>query len=88
MRYEAAIDRIVRHKRILAMCAYSLQKWSMSEIFDVIATHDFVLAKEDGRWRASKSFSRERIEQGLKESEARLRATLEGVCDGVITTDE
>ncbi len=87
VRYEAAIDRIVGSKRILAMCAYSLQKWSMSEIFDVIATHDFALAKEGGRWRASKSFSRERIEQGLKESEARLRATLEGVCDGVITTD-
>ncbi|MGJ0510023.1 MAG: MEDS domain-containing protein [Methylocystis sp.] len=88
VRYEAAIDRIVGSKRILAMCTYSLQKWSMSEIFDVIATHDFALAKEDGRWKASKSFSRERIEQGLKESEARLRATIEGVCDGIIATDE
>lgn len=88
VRYEAAIDRIVGSKRILALCTYSLQKWSMSEIFDVIATHDFALAKEDGCWKASKSFSRERIEQGLKENEARLRATIEGVCDGVITTDE
>ena len=88
VRYEAAIDRIIGSKRILAICTYSLQKWSMSEIFDAIATHDFALAKEDGRWKASKSYSRKRIEQGLKESEARLRATIEGVCDGVITTDE
>jgi two-component system, LuxR family, sensor kinase FixL len=86
--YEAAIDRIIGSKRILAMCTYSLQKWSMSEIFDVIATHDFAVIKEGGSWKASKSFSRHRIEQGLKESEARLRATIEGVCDGIITTDE
>ena len=87
VRYEAAIDRIIGSKRILAMCTYSLQKWSMSEIFDVIATHDFAVIKEGGSWKASKSFSRQRIEQGLKESEARLRATIEGVCDGIITTD-
>lgn len=88
VRYEAAIDRIVGSKRIVAMCTYSLQKWSMSEIFDVIATHDFALTKEEGRWKASKSFSRQRIEQGLRDSEARLRATIEGVGDGIITTDE
>ncbi len=88
VRYEAAIDRIVGSKRILAMCTYSLQKWSMSEIFDVIATHDFALTKEEGCWKASKSFSRQRIEQGLRDSEARLRATIEGVGDGIITTDE
>jgi two-component system, LuxR family, sensor kinase FixL len=88
VRYEAAIDRIVGSKRILALCTYSLQKWGMSEIFDVIATHDFALTKKGDRWNASKSFSRQRIEQGLKESEARLRATVEGVVDGIITTDE
>ena len=88
VRYEAAIDRIVGSKRIVAMCTYSLQKWSMSEIFDVIATHDFALTKEGGCWKASKSFSRERIEQGLRDSEARLRVTIEGVGDGIITTDE
>jgi two-component system, LuxR family, sensor kinase FixL len=87
VRYEAAIDRIVGSKRILALCTYSLEKWSMSEIFDVIATHDFALAKEGDGWKASKSFSRQRIEQGLRESEARLRATIGGVCDGIITTD-
>ncbi len=88
VRYEAAIDRIIGSKRVLALCAYSLQKWSMREIFDVIATHDFALIREDGRWVASKSFSRQRIEQGLKESEARLRATVAGVGDGIVTTDE
>lgn len=87
VRYEAAIDRIVGSKRILALCTYSLEKWSMSEIFDVIATHDFALTKEGDGWKASKSFSRQRIEQGLRESEARLRATIGGVCDGIITTD-
>jgi PAS domain S-box-containing protein len=87
VRYEAAIDRIVGSKRILALCTYPLEKWSMSEIFDVIATHDFALTKEGDGWKASKSFSRQRIEQGLRESEARLRATIGGVCDGIITTD-
>jgi two-component system, LuxR family, sensor kinase FixL len=88
VRYEAAIDRIVGSKRILALCPYSLEKWSMSEIFDVIATHDFALAKEGAGWKASKSFSRQRIEEGLLESEARLRATISGVGDGIITTDD
>lgn len=87
VRYEAAIDRIVGSKRILALCTYSLEQWSMSEVFDVIATHDFALTKEGDGWKASKSFSRQRIEQGLRESEARLRATIGGVCDGIITMD-
>jgi two-component system sensor kinase FixL len=86
--YEAAVDRVVASNRVLALCAYSLQKWSMHEIFDAIAAHDFAVIKECGRWRPFRSLARQRMERGLKESEARLRATIQGVSDGIITADE
>lgn len=88
IRYEARLDPIVGSSRILAICTYSLQKCGMRKVCDAIANHDFALIREDGRWEAFKSYGRRRTEQALLESETRLRATIEGASDGIITIDQ
>ena len=88
MHYEAAVDRVIAKNRILALCVYSLQKWRVPEILDAIAAHDFAVIKEADCWRSFKSLARTRMQQGLEESEARLRATVQGVRDGIVTVDE
>lgn len=87
IQYEARLDPIVGSSRILAICTYSLRKCGMRKVFDAIANHDFALLKENGRWEAFKSYGRHRTEQTLLESETRLRATIEGAGDGIITID-
>ncbi len=88
IRYEARLDPIVGSSRILAICTYSLQKCGMRKVFDAIANHDFALIREDGQWEAFKTYGRRRTEQALIESETRLRATIEGASDGIITIDQ
>lgn len=86
--YEAKLAPVIASNRMLAICSYSSEKFGMREIFDAIANHDFALIREHGRWEVFTSLARRRAAQSVKESEARLRATVEGVNDGIFTLDE
>lgn len=86
--YEARLDPVVGSSRIIAICTYSLRRCGgMRKVFDAVANHDFALIRENDRWEAFKSYGRHRTEQALIESETRLRATIEGASDGIITID-
>ena len=86
--YEAKLDPVIACNRMLAICSYSAEKFGMREIFDAISNHDFALIRERGRWEVLTSYARRRAARSLRESEARLRATVEGVAEGILTLDE
>ena len=87
--YEAKLDPVIASNRMLAICSYSSEKFGMREIFDAISNDDFALIRESGRWEV---FTQLCVSPGgemsCRESEARLRATVEGVNDGIFTLDQ
>jgi PAS domain S-box-containing protein len=68
--YEDQVNNVIGKYRILAICTYSLKKCDASEVIDVVNTHQFALAKRDGKW--------DRLENTQRtEAERRVRARLE-----------
>ncbi|WP_442756737.1 MEDS domain-containing protein [Methylocystis sp. JAN1] len=87
VQYEAVLDPAIKQQRILALCTYALEKLRKQELFDVVANHEFALIRERGAWTTFKCYARCRNEQVVRESEARLRATIDGASDGIVTCD-
>jgi hypothetical protein len=48
--YESAINGILPNSRMIAVCAYSLDKCAASEVLDVLSSHQFALTRRQGKW--------------------------------------
>jgi MEDS: MEthanogen/methylotroph, DcmR Sensory domain len=48
--YEAELDRSLAGRRMIVLCTYSLEASRAVDVLDVARTHNFSIAKRDGRW--------------------------------------
>jgi DNA-binding CsgD family transcriptional regulator len=48
--YEAELDRSLAGRKMIVLCTYSLGASRAVDILDVARTHNFSIAKRDGRW--------------------------------------
>lgn len=48
--YEAELDRSLAGRRMIVLCTYSLAASRAVDVLDVARTHNFSVAKRDGRW--------------------------------------
>jgi signal transduction histidine kinase len=72
--YEHAINETISGYRMLALCAYQLNKCSTSEIIDVVNNHQLGLVRQDGKWTLTKNAERKRAEQRACEYQAQLKS--------------
>ncbi len=72
--YEHAINETISGYRMLALCAYYLNKCCTSEIIDVVNNHQLGLVKEDGKWSLTKNAERKRAEQRALAYQAQLKS--------------
>jgi PAS domain S-box-containing protein len=49
-RYEETVDAAIAGKHMIALCTYALEGSDAADILDVASTHEFALAKRQGRW--------------------------------------
>ncbi len=83
--YKERIDKLIDNHRMVALCTYSLDRSSATEIIDVVANHQFVLVKKEGKWERIENSGRKNIteskraEEALRQSEQRGRLKLESI---------
>ena len=83
-RYEASVNSVIGQHRMLALCTYSLTKCSASEVLDVVANHQFALAKRAGRWECIEGSANKQMEAALRESEEKYRSIVETAEEGIV----
>ena len=49
-KYEAELDKLFPNERTIASCTYPLASIGGEEIFDVVRTHQFAIARRQGEW--------------------------------------
>lgn len=71
--YEEAVDTVIGTYRMIAICTYSLEKCTATDIMDVLSNHSFALIRREGQWEAVESFGRRLMEKKLSESENKYK---------------
>ncbi len=71
--YEREMDSIIGEYRMMALCTYSLDRCSATDVLDVVKNHEFALLKNKGAWELIESSERKRAVEALRDSEARYR---------------
>ncbi len=83
----AALHGIIDSRRMIALCTYSLRRCSVSGIVDAAAGHDFMLIKQNGRWRGVEQIPRRRSGSRPCTSEERLRHIAHTSADVIFICD-
>src|SRR6202165_1612720 len=87
-KFEAELDKLFPNQRRISSCSYPLASISSEEIFDVVHTHQFAIARRQGEWevieppeliRAKAEIRRlnEGLEQRILERTSELRVANE-----------
>jgi PAS domain S-box-containing protein len=75
--HEKEADNLISNHRMIALCAYSLDRCKAAEIIDVVINHQFSLIKRRGKWEQIESPRLKKAEeaaiQAAKEAEANLK---------------
>jgi len=85
--YDKEIDRIIGSYRMTALCAYSLDKCSATEIIDIAINHQSSLVKKEGKWKKIESSGRKNIEEAAIQVTKDWEKPFDAVPDLIAVTD-
>ncbi|MHC4640365.1 MAG: MEDS domain-containing protein [Planctomycetota bacterium] len=85
--YEAAVNSVIGQHQMLAVCTYSLDKCSASEIVDVVSNHQFALVKRQAKWEIIESADYKKTAEALQRSEANYRTIFDAANDAIFVND-
>jgi PAS domain-containing protein len=73
--YEKILDSITCRYPVIVLCTYSLDMCSATDMIDIVANHQFILARKEGKWEKTENVGRKntaeyrQIKKALQESE-------------------
>ncbi|MHC4544779.1 MAG: MEDS domain-containing protein [Planctomycetota bacterium] len=85
--YEAAVNSVIGQHQMLAVCTYSLDKCSASEIVDVVSNHQFALVKQQGKWEIIEGAEHKKTIEALRRSDANYRTIFDAANDAIFVHD-
>src|SRR5690606_23468198 len=85
--YEEQIDNTIGNCRMMALCAYSLDKCTATDIIDVVINHQFALVKKEGTWEQIKSSRRKKEEEKAFQATQHWGSTFDTVPDLIAILD-
>jgi PAS domain S-box-containing protein len=85
--YEEEINSVIGKCRMMAVCTYSIDKCSASEVIDVVRNHQFALIKRKGAWELIESSEIKQAKEALRESEEKFRKLVENSKDSIVVID-
>jgi PAS domain S-box-containing protein len=86
--YEAAVNSVIGKHRMLAICTYSLESCTPSEIIDVVSNHEFALIRRANKWQVIESAKHKETAEALRESREQYRTLVETMGDGLSVLDK
>lgn len=84
MEYEHLINESINAYRMLAICAYRLDKCGAPEIIDVVNNHQLGLMRKNGQWILLKNAERKRSDERFLEYQEQLKSLV----SELLLTDE
>ncbi len=81
MEYEEAVDGAIHGLKMLALCAYSVDRCGAAELLEAAGSHSPVIVRCKGQWKSIAGLGQKTSEGALKESEQRYRLLTELTSD-------
>jgi len=75
--YEGVVNNVIDKYKMLAICTYSLDKCSASDIIDVVTTHQFAVIRREDQWELIESSERKKAEKALEKLNKDLESTVQ-----------
>lgn len=85
--YEEEIDSIIGNYSMVALCTYSLEKCSATEIIDVVINHQFALIKKEEKWTQIESSRRKEAEKTAIQATQHWGSTFDTIPDLIAIID-
>jgi len=85
--YEAAVNSVIGNYRMIALCTYSLDRCTPSEIIDVVSNHEFALIRREHNWHIIESAKHSQTVEALRRSRDQWELTFNSVPDLIAIID-
>ncbi|MCC4771600.1 PAS domain S-box protein [Methanosarcina sp. DH2] len=90
--YEERLDSATGMYPVIALCTYSLEICSVTDIIDIVTNHQFILSRKNGKWEKTENTGMKitaectQVEQTLRETELQYKSLYENSLDGILLT--
>ncbi|RPJ81379.1 MAG: PAS domain-containing protein, partial [Acidobacteria bacterium] len=80
--YEEAVNSVIGKHRMMALCTYSLDRCTGTEILDVLRNHQFALIRNEKGWDLIEASSLKEARERVKQTERRYQTLFNAMSEG------